>query len=98
MEYMEYKGRRFKTFSHLLALALPSGTGESVLDWCPFLEGNTLQKIVEELNAKSISFYEGQGWSSGYVENLAPILNILSDDLSTVHKLREDDFKDIHIW
>ncbi len=86
-----------KKHMDLLALSFTPKNGTSILDWRPFEKGETLDGIIHEHNLNLEEQFQGWGWLEEAIEDLIEGINVLPTDLSTLHQLRRDDFKNIRI-
>lgn len=78
---------KFDKYLHLLALAYTPGT--SILDWCPFSGGDTLNTIIENHNARCMQHYQDKlHWLPENIKMLGEGINIVLHDLSTLSQLQ----------
>jgi hypothetical protein len=86
-----------KKHMDLLALSFTPEHGTSILDWRPFEKGETLDEIIHEHNLNLEAQFQDLGWLEESIEDLIEGINVLPTDLSALHQLRRDDFKNIRI-
>ncbi len=91
------KSAAFRNFSWMLALVKLPGSCKTVLDWCPFEDGVCMNDILVRSNERCIHCYEQYKWTEENIERYAQGLNVMLFDLSTLKKLRLEDFDTIHI-
>jgi len=88
---------KLKKFIRLLPLAHKPPDGASILDWRPFVSGDTLDEIVNRHNSKCAQSYERLGWLPERIEKSVSGIDVVPHDLSTVHQLRIPDYVNIRI-
>jgi ribosomal protein L30/L7E len=88
---------KLKNFIRLLPLAHKPADKTSILDWRPFVSGDTLDEIVDNHNTKCIQSYEEFGWLPERIEMLVPGIDVVPHDLSTIDQLRIADYANIRI-
>lgn len=84
----------FKQYESLLALSYAPPSNKSILDWCPFKDGVKLVDIITEYNEKCFQSY-AEILSEKFAKELTSGISVLLYDLSTVHKMKSEEFKKI---
>lgn len=75
--------------------ATPSENGLSILQWHPFINGNTLDEIITSYNYNCFDAYKNYGWRDDLIREIGKGINVRKVHISEKTKLREDDFKKI---
>lgn len=88
---------KFKNYARLLALANSPGTGHSILDWRPFVQGRKLGKIIDDFNAECMRNLQALKWLDEYIEMLGEGIDVVLHDLASLNELRIKDFEKIKV-
>jgi hypothetical protein len=94
---VKYRGLDFKNRTRILPLTLVPKNGTSVLDWRPFPGGDTLDKIIGNVNDRCIKAYEDLRWLPAQIEAFVEIFDVVPYGVTSLSQLRSPDFKDIRI-
>lgn len=85
----------FKHYETLLALSYAPPGNKSILDWCPFRDGVKLVDIISEYNEKCFQSHLEQWQIEEFVENQTVGIDVVPYDLSTVQKMKSEEFEKI---
>jgi len=86
---------KFKRYLRILPLSFVPQGGNSILDWRPFQDGDTLGEIIEKHNTRCYESYRKYNWLEDFIKELGEGIEVLLHDLTSLDQLELKEFAKI---